>query len=392
MQVILFKQSNGMNLYTQQKDLIWNVLSSGQCETALDDKVDNLSQEAQITSCSPIDEEFTDLCLWEFVERTIKIRVENECKDARDMHAAAVREERAAPHVFGSRATEQGDVQEDMMAFDDALMANSALDGNEDDCNAVDTSQSQQEIYPTENAGDIETCLRAAKDGGLLDTSHHVVTGNIDHESWGTEITGQINEVHLKEYASIMKAAHKRKRPVDVGSSDAEVKRAQLNVNNKQLEENVDITSAFYKPELTTEWSRGNLSEIIEEFKLSDNPEQEMSLRIISDHFIRGEVKQLLMFITGIRGSVPRLKCFRRCGAPEKLTLSALTGSAAVLIDGYTIHALTFLPNRQTPIKQQDLEFIWRTVKYLILDEAFVDVCRIAKSSFPSNMSGEVME
>ncbi|KAG2744809.1 hypothetical protein P692DRAFT_20742698, partial [Suillus brevipes Sb2] len=92
------------------------------------------------------------------------------------------------------------------------------------------------------------------------------------------------------------------------------------------------------------------LTEIIEEFKLSDNTEQQMCLRIIGEHFIRGEVKQLLMFITGIGGlgksHVIRatVELFRRCGAPEKLTLSAPTGSAAILIDGYTIHALTFLP------------------------------------------------
>jgi ATP-dependent DNA helicase PIF1 len=101
-----------------------------------------------------------------------------------------------------------------------------------------------------------------------------------------------------------------------------------------------------------------------------------MCLRIIGEHFIRGEVKQLLMFITGIGGSgkshVIRatVELFRRCGAPEKLTLSAPTGSAAVLIDGYTIHALTFLPKREAPVKQHDLEYIWRTVEYLILDEA----------------------
>ncbi|KAG1890325.1 hypothetical protein F4604DRAFT_1539035, partial [Suillus subluteus] len=83
---------------------------------------------------------------------------------------------------------------------------------------------------------------------------------------------------------------------------------------------------------------------------LSDNAEQEMSLRIISEHFIQGEVNQLLMFLTGIGGSgkshVIRamVEMFRRCGVPDKLTLSAPTGSAAVLIDGYTIHALTFLP------------------------------------------------
>ncbi|KAG1855298.1 hypothetical protein F4604DRAFT_1542651, partial [Suillus subluteus] len=83
---------------------------------------------------------------------------------------------------------------------------------------------------------------------------------------------------------------------------------------------------------------------------LSDNKEQEMSLRIVSEHFIQGEVEQLLMFITSIGGSrkshVIRaiVEMFRRCGAPEKLTLSTPTGSAAVLIDGYTIHAVTFLP------------------------------------------------
>ncbi|KAG1798685.1 hypothetical protein EV424DRAFT_1303868, partial [Suillus variegatus] len=83
---------------------------------------------------------------------------------------------------------------------------------------------------------------------------------------------------------------------------------------------------------------------------LSDNAEQEMCLRIIGEHFICGDVKQLLMFITGIGGSgkshVIRVtvEMFRHCRAPEKLTLSAPTGSAAVLIDGYTIHALTFLP------------------------------------------------
>ncbi|KAJ6521322.1 hypothetical protein B0H10DRAFT_1637800, partial [Mycena sp. CBHHK59/15] len=35
---------------------------------------------------------------------------------------------------------------------------------------------------------------------------------------------------------------------------------------------------------------------------------------------------------------------FKCCGSSSKLLLSAPTGCAAVLIDGYTIHALTFLP------------------------------------------------
>ncbi|KAG1780902.1 hypothetical protein EV702DRAFT_927029, partial [Suillus placidus] len=83
---------------------------------------------------------------------------------------------------------------------------------------------------------------------------------------------------------------------------------------------------------------------------LSDNAEQEMSFWIVGEHFLRDDVQQLLMFITGIGGSgkshVIRaiVEMFQRCGALEKLTLSAPTGSAAVLIEGYTIHALMFLP------------------------------------------------
>ncbi|KAG2743630.1 hypothetical protein P692DRAFT_20745546, partial [Suillus brevipes Sb2] len=116
------------------------------------------------------------------------------------------------------------------------------------------------------------------------------------------------------------------------------------------MEEEAEVTSVYHKPELSDHDKELILSEIIGEFKLADNKEQEMSFRIVGEHFIRGEIQQLLMFVTGIGGSgkshVIRaiVEMFRRCGAPEKLTLSAPTGSAAVLIDGYTIHALTFLP------------------------------------------------
>lgn len=133
--------------------------------------------------------------------------------------------------------------------------------------------------------------------------------------------------------------------------------------------------SVYHKPELSDHEKELILKEIISKFKLAENKEQEMSLRIVAEHFIQGDIQQLLMFVTGIGGSgkshVIRaiVEMFRRCGAPEKLTLSAPTGGAAVLIDGYTIHALTFLPKRQALIKQNDLEFIWRTVEYLILDE-----------------------
>lgn len=53
----------------------------------------------------------------------------------------------------------------------------------------------------------------------------------------------------------------------------------------------------------------------------------------------------------------------------KNLLLSAPTGCAAILIEGHTIHALTFLPGKVSATKQGDLEAIWKNVRYLILDE-----------------------
>jgi len=63
------------------------------------------------------------------------------------------------------------------------------------------------------------------------------------------------------------------------------------------------------------------------------------------------------------------VEMFKRCGASEKNTVSAPTSCAAVLIGGYTIHALTFLPKSKHSPKQLDLELVWRLVKYLVIDE-----------------------
>ncbi|KAJ7233473.1 hypothetical protein C8J57DRAFT_1382083 [Mycena rebaudengoi] len=52
--------------------------------------------------------------------------------------------------------------------------------------------------------------------------------------------------------------------------------------------------------------------------------------------------------------------------------LSAPTGCAAVLIDGYTIHALTFLHKRKDEKKglhTQELTSIWKEIRYLVIDE-----------------------
>ncbi|KAF8122486.1 hypothetical protein EV363DRAFT_1107337, partial [Boletus edulis] len=92
------------------------------------------------------------------------------------------------------------------------------------------------------------------------------------------------------------------------------------------------------------------IQEVHDEFSLEQNEEQSRAFLIAAEHFAFNTMKQMLLFITGIGGSGKShvikaiVALFRRCGCPENLLLSAPTGSAAVLIDGYTIHTLTFLP------------------------------------------------
>ncbi|KAF8177144.1 hypothetical protein K438DRAFT_1511308, partial [Mycena galopus ATCC 62051] len=80
------------------------------------------------------------------------------------------------------------------------------------------------------------------------------------------------------------------------------------------------------------------------------NPDQLRALRIIAEHFMFGMEDQLLLYIAGVGGAGKSfviktvVEFFRRCGVSERMMLSAPTGCAAVLIDGFTIHALTFLP------------------------------------------------
>ncbi|KAH7918548.1 hypothetical protein BV22DRAFT_976974, partial [Leucogyrophana mollusca] len=83
---------------------------------------------------------------------------------------------------------------------------------------------------------------------------------------------------------------------------------------------------------------------------MSDNADQVRALGLIADHFLYRALDQLFLFITGIGGSGKShvisavVEMFKRCGVSEKLMLSAPTGCSAILINGYTIHALTFLP------------------------------------------------
>ncbi|KAJ7881689.1 hypothetical protein B0H13DRAFT_1629913, partial [Mycena leptocephala] len=86
---------------------------------------------------------------------------------------------------------------------------------------------------------------------------------------------------------------------------------------------------------------------------IGENIEQVRAIRIVAEHFMFGMERQLLLYIAGVGGSGKSyiikavVEFFRRCGVSESMMWSAPTRCAAVLINGFTIHALTFLPKKR---------------------------------------------
>lgn len=117
------------------------------------------------------------------------------------------------------------------------------------------------------------------------------------------------------------------------------------------------------------------LDDIIEEMGIAGNEEQERAIRVVCEHFINGTEEQLMCHISGPGGTGKSyvvhaiVEFFKRCGASDSLLLSASTGCAAVLIHGYTLHALTFLGPKKVYTRPELLERLWRDVKYLVIDE-----------------------
>ena len=117
------------------------------------------------------------------------------------------------------------------------------------------------------------------------------------------------------------------------------------------------------------------LEDVITELKIRGNVEQEWAIRIVCEHFMEETEEQMLCHITGPgrtgKSHVVRaiVEFFKQCGVSEQLMLSASTGCAAILIDSYTLHALTFLGPRHSYTWLELLERMWKDVKYSVIDE-----------------------
>jgi len=143
------------------------------------------------------------------------------------------------------------------------------------------------------NTQEIQSCLRAAHEGGSFMPIQSPNDSTV-RVNQNTCLVDDDTQGHLPQYASLMKGARKCKRPLGVSTENLKSKQAhggsiehKPTLSLQQMEEDISITSVYHMPELSDIDKKAILQDIIKEFKLNENEEQEMSLRIISEHFIR---------------------------------------------------------------------------------------------------------
>jgi ATP-dependent DNA helicase PIF1 len=316
------------------------------------------------------------------------MNVENECKDARDAYEVLRRAGKVRPLLPGHDGAV---ASTDIESLTTALERDAALDTEGwDETPAEDADDT--ELTAPENAAKPGTSHSKAELEVLRILATTTLWSNrgrptVPYEDdTDTSLTSEADLVVIKAEAEALKILGRDKHPAAKQlEPDKPHKRRKL----AQLEDvdprtSIDklsfIADTIYQrnqdlDELTAEQ---HLEQIIDDMEIRDNIEQTRAIRIIAEHFIFGMERQLLLYIAGVGGSGKSyiikavVEFFRRCGVSESMMLSAPTGCAAVLINGFTIHALTFLPKKKdekTGAKTKDLAGIWIGIRYIVIDE-----------------------
>jgi len=322
--------------------------------------------------------------------------VELECKDSKDFHRSLYltgKQKMGTALVSLPISTTSNDIE----LLHDALEEDSDLDDArylDVEINA-EVNDSEPSIFQMpEDEMEILTMTRA-----LWENSTHLEAG-ASNPCLVFQVTNQLRQ-RIKEHGVYMALQRKRKRPSYqpqslVHNLPERPSKCLCGCSNAEPHISLELvghTSNVGQCDLNRADNQEVIKQIIQNWTLYDNPEQGHAFTIVAEHMLQHNPEQTLMFITGIGGSgkshVIRaiLDAFIRTERYNEILLSAPTGSAACLIDGYTIHALTLMgvgshstvrhAMEEGPdgrfIKQKfnvdELQEIWRDVRYLVLDE-----------------------
>lgn len=310
------------------------------------------------------------------------MNVENECKDARDSHRATrILSENSNPVNPTVSAHPDTGTLEDFILADNEL---SFL--HENIINAVEHNQPDVQSNGR-TTREITELVKNLDSIGLFTQTPVMYTNNrqldVVYASFSVE--------QLRTQAKLMAQlkSHKRLRGDDdeqdhlLNANDiSEVNFRQLSSdmsigNNSLVQvEQLRVARCMYTHVHNEQICANltNLDQIIDDRGLRNNVEQLRAFQIVGQHMITQDSNQLLLYVSGVGGTGKSyvIKCistlFDNLRKSDELLISAPTGSAAVLINGFTIHSILQLV-RRGKADTSVLERILKRVRYLIVDE-----------------------
>jgi hypothetical protein len=305
------------------------------------------------------------------------MNVENECKDTKDDYSRQRRTGKSTIPTLEHFATDNSNG--DLDSLDTAALNNVCLDQSDKQDDDYDNPYENAEVVSLSPSQSDELVGLLSRTG-VFNAQQGITNETAPIIGTASQVSDHEKDI-MKMQKTLMDQLKKDKRPAptDIDTSNS----SYCPFKKRQYEPSTSLSELEARTEFVTVGSRDTaqfqpedaLEDIITEFGMQDNPEQQCATRIVAEHFIEGTEDQLLCHISGpsrmgkshvVRTIVEFFKC---CGASKKLMLSASTGCAAVLINGYTLHALTFLGPHKTYTRPELLEALWRHVKYLVIDE-----------------------
>lgn len=294
----------------------------------------------------------------EHVDLMKNMNVENECKDARDNHRARTItiDHSTADNTFGQAVTNTGSIESFILADDNLsfLQVNSI---------EIDNGESSNYEADQESGSEWNDLLKGLDRIGLFAKHPIEYVSNVSLDA----VYASFTQDQLQMQAKLM-AEFKRHKRLRGDEDDVEQQlHSQNNLNYSVRQHTVTVnshTSSLHSSSMRLEHLQPAycsyahvhenricldlqiLDSIVEERGLKDNTEQMRALKSIGEHVIYGDRDPLLLYVAGVGGtgksyiiqSISSL--FDKLGRSEELIITAPTGSAAVLINGFTIHSI----------------------------------------------------
>ncbi|OJT09408.1 hypothetical protein TRAPUB_14111 [Trametes pubescens] len=178
-------------------------------------------------------------------------------------------------------------------------------------------------------------------------------------QSGSARIRTEDDDTPISQHSALMCELKKLRRPQYPNERSETAERPRKRRRVTEVVESVTAMQLDAQPSASTSASASTrncipsveaaIEQVVAEFRLDTNEEQERAFRIVAEHVKSGS-DQLLMYVAGVGGTGKThvvkaiLRLFEILDRSRHILVGAPTGAAALNIDGYTMHSLTMLP------------------------------------------------